>query len=559
MFSISLKIPHIIFPFFFLKYQRLFVENFEHGSWYKLFMKAILQVAHILSDNMKDELTYYFMLRNNQQSSVVAKEYIQQRFMSLIAKDMVKCLTNNGRWLSVSKSMEKFSKKLYRLLTNFCGKQNGMKSNDFDFVLTSMNVSFSGKEVCTNIPALVAVLLLCYYEDRQFLKANSLELARKDWETRKATGVVQVTEVTDGGNTIQLAGNTERDLGNKWFHVENSFRTLLLNLPKKEGKRGADLEPGQGWMPSGGTGDDPFKFGKSTRVDWSKQSILFFLSHWKEGDGVTFDQFLHVIASGGFISQEEEAQWTNDHPNINLDEKGRWNQIQKIDATGLRIVSTRKFWMKIEKNHPLWGAEKKGASKLPPETMEATLGLDWTTIMNNLWQIIDGKKVMQSIIENKSATTATDANLQVSAVLSGPMVSRGRAGIDQLKSLVQDLGMKYHHALLHQALYEIAPNNTNISYTLKEHFGNHGLDKKASWASYGPHAKKTVEKEIVEKTATLKTRLSTAAGELSKKLKTDYHPDDIVGKSSLVYSFFIRVSFNSYIIFQNFFPKYQQS
>ena len=53
----------------------------------------------------------------------VAKEYISQRFQSLMAASMVTCLKNHSRFLSVRASMEDYSPKVFGILTKYCEQE----------------------------------------------------------------------------------------------------------------------------------------------------------------------------------------------------------------------------------------------------------------------------------------------------------------------------------------------------------------------------------------------------------------------------------------------------
>ena len=119
--------------------------------------------------------------------SHLAKEQAQQRLLCPIAAAMVRCVRDNGRWLSVAKYLHQFSPTLYKLLVQKC--LNIAKDKFADFRIKCSDVKSDLDYVASNIPVVLAIIIYMYVEDRKFVLYNKKETeARAKWEAMKEAG-----------------------------------------------------------------------------------------------------------------------------------------------------------------------------------------------------------------------------------------------------------------------------------------------------------------------------------------------------------------------------------
>ena len=526
----------------------MFNGNLDSGMWCKVVNSCILYPSNHLSKLLTAELTFCIINRNpGMDTNMVAKEYISQRFQSLLAAKMVTCVKNHSRWLSVATSMKIYSPKMFEILTKYCKMVSNSEASKKleDFVIRDTEKTLSPTDVATNTAALLCILTALYVEDRPFHSATNKDQIAAKWKHLQEyePEYVYSTVLRDkhGGET-HLCGNDRTDKGANFINVVNTFRNHFLNLPKSSNPTGEGFMAGQCWSLGGGKQQDeyPFKFGKHSLLDWSEQSIQFFFADELGGiveDALDIDKFLHVIATGGFASAQEEAEWwTNNDDSLNPDKTEDWEEIKNTGSVGRRIVATRKFWIKVESTSKTLN---NMLMKKPKGKKEQNPQYDWKKAMTRLFSINGGSPNWDSFFDASSAEEeASDKRLHVSCVFTKTQLKNMTLSPNFLLAQAEDYHLKYHHLAIHQALHDLATNDTSFDYSILADCHNYYLQKKVHKDTFGDIMTTEVEKDFTERVAKYKALLKASYDHLVKEQGADDFVMNVEGESNALWSNF---------------------
>ena len=542
--------------------QKFFDASLGSGIWQKIFVQCIMHPASLFSEFFAKEARFVHIIRNQTQKfTSCATEYMEQRFYSPFAASMVRCLRDNGRFLSVSSYMKTFSPTLYDLLTKELRRTSVFNYKDF---MHNKEKELSVSEAAgSNIPPLLAVLFYLCVESRKFLLASDEAKCREiceQWEENQeddgALGPKSATEESDPmdlektdnsdreesdaeiveassfesrsekGEEKDLKGRDDDVDEGEWFSVVNPSRTLLFKLPVA--KKSAKVEPGTAWKK--GANEAEFKWGRSLQCDWGKITPLFYFPGMLVEDACPIDEFLHMITTGGFKNPSEEKRWFDTNPKFRFTDK---DDLTTLGSVGRQITSVREFWKKLEKVCPLFLTGTK-----------ITSGLDWGLIVERMWKILDGSLPAKNFpdlwdppednMKNKTKNKEATNDVKIAAAdgfFTKKELKTGVQGKEALKSIAHQLQLKAYRACLHLGAAD-AKQKDLFSYTLESNFNNDLLgDKKgATWRSEGELLSRMTTTTVKMTRMEFRDQIRKIATQKKKRQKSRFDPLNVGGK-----------------------------
>jgi hypothetical protein len=277
--------------------KKLFLNRMEEGTWNKTFELCILRPAFRLAFLLARDSQWYALWKiKGMTFNILAKSSINARFQYACCAPLVRCVKDNSRFMSVSKSVKKYSLTLYNVLTKWCNKSN----KKYDVIIKEAE---TGKNVpiVTNIPLLLSLVIALFIEDHRYV-------AMPVTQTTKKEDVLEITmdkNPKDYKNEMEKASDS-RDDHAKWIKVVNNCRAKLLGITMVTT---ADYVDGKTYKKESGKAN----FGLAILQEWEKNEISFFLPGMtdpKTGipETAKLDELLHMICSVGFFSQLEESK-----------------------------------------------------------------------------------------------------------------------------------------------------------------------------------------------------------------------------------------------------------
>ena len=493
-----------------------------------VFVHCILRPAHELSKFILEDICYIMLNRAPLVRTTIAVKNIQFRFMSILAKSLVRLLRDNGRFLSVSKYMKTVAPTVWNLLVNQClekppdYKGNKETGPPFNFILAEPFQGGNKRPIATNIPLVSGMFLYAYVEDRKHLmhaensqtaKAHYKEVMEEeqdggvdqleDGRLEKSMGLLD-EEKADAPEDQPICGDNKRDKG-KRFTLYSEVRKKLLTTPMSTGKRNPltrkEYWPGECFIASD---QDKHKFGRYMRLDWRKEEVTVRFPGCKKR--IPYDQALHAITTGGFATAEEEkaffaqlAQLPN--PDMDLFDDANEELLQSMGEVGLRIIAVKKYWKYLEDECGLLkvegGPKEEALPIILKHLYEINIGsFEWGVYLDE--PVIELEKV------RKSSQAVTEETV-VDGTFTNSIASKyKKAGLYYAQ---HSLALQFTRACFHKA-GALMPSNKCL-YT-ERNFSKKVWEKKEEkdWASEGPLLRRLSEEMTKQTVNRFRTLLS---------------------------------------------------
>ena len=486
----------------------------------------------------------------------MANEPMIMRCMAPIAASMVRCIRDNGRFISVASFLKDLSPSLFLLLTRHCGKQNA--KNEFsDFRFDKKGEGSIKGHVATNIPALVGILLSMYVQDRPFITVKDKEASLEKFgevenghEALEEDGDDEDVEVDNQADldpsdarirmkkfkaVLNFEKNSIRDnhvdFGN-WFHVTSDLRTFMLTMPMvKKNTPDGSLPPVGTAFKTDSTKKE-WKFGSSIAKDWGENEPMFFFPEMYKEEACTLDKFLHIICTGGFKDPEEEREWYSSHPPSDIEKLDEDDLEENHGTVGRQILGARVFWEKAE-------SDCRVLTKMPKSKSET----DFKVVMDRIWNIVGGTYNSWDNLhgdEDIEETDEKDESIPVRGLFNAKeMALVKKKGRPALLALAQQCELVKNRALMHLAAHDLDDDSASaVRYKLENHFNNrHCVPKQGSWNAEGPLLKPLTQRDVKDRLDQFKKHLRTTAKELEAEQQQNHEPDAHEGKHFVLVQF----------------------
>jgi hypothetical protein len=269
----------------------------------------------------------------------------------------------------------------------------------------------------------------------------------------------------------------------------------------------------------------------------------FVLNGMNKDEGLPLDKLIHAIASGGFVSPQEEMTFLQQHPNIDLTKPDHWKLAAETGRIGRCVHAVRNLWVKIEDDPLLI---------LKPSKNYDDENLAHKEVVGRLHQITAGSfkydKFYQSMDAEETSDNEEDQQnaIPISGIFLKEHIKKMEQGKPHLVALAKQLELVKNRVCLHLALDDIASASTShVSYAFSKHFNNKAIDKttKDSWKCEGPLLRITTEHAVHARREAFKTLLTSA---IEKESPTRKQPlIDVQSKSSKIRKFVFRIFFSN--------------
>lgn len=452
----------------------MFTDKLEDGIWKPVFAQCIFRPAAALAKYLYKEFVFQSELIGTMKPGAYATKDITFRFQCILMAELVACVRNNSRFLSVSTHMKTYCPKLFRLLYKQCSLPKSVQVTLTDFRVASKN----GNQVepATNIGPLMALLQFLYVEDRRYIyyyKTHGVGAAKKEVECHAVKQNYDYEIFKEWNNKEELDKGT-------WFTVVNPIRKKLLALREQTEKDETNSQVG-GKVKVSKTNTN---YGKRVDAPWDELRPKFFLEGMEVEDAMYLGQFLHCITTGGFVSAEEESKHFATHKTL-FD-----NQSQRPDdPIARRILSVINFWNKVDKNCTLFNSY---------ETTTKRKGLSDKILIDRVLKLHNsGFKFelhFSGIEDLKDPEVTKTARFPKKVIDESAKEKKGDHS--SLKSLAHTSALVLNRACLHLAAATLT--SPALKYDKKKHLCNDNQDKQRNFAE-GELIIRLAELEVQEK------------------------------------------------------------
>ena len=498
--------------------------------WQKLLVVSIYKPAFAFAfwftrENQFDLVAAHTSVQKN----ATAQQYMVQRYMHQVAAAMVRCVRDNGRWISVAKFLKPLCPNLYKILVHNPRLATKVNEKNFDFRLKRLNPKkTTAEDVATNIPVAAALILFMYLQDRKDFIFVTGEKEMREVGNDMEDIDHDVEEEKFDDPTKKTPTNIPRDVTydkGYFFSVKNALRTHLLTLQKA----GATPTQKPGFVWSVTSKDDGYKFGKCVNgFNWTETEPLFRLPgmlNW-----VPLDSLLHMVCSGGFRHMHEECEYFTDYPKINLLEAPK-EELYGQGNVGRQIYAVRKLWQNADSSLQAIKKMVKPKKNQPPYRDEAGINDRLQKLLNGTYSNAELKKILSSNEDDEEEEEDGGRSIKVDGLFSKGMMSK--KSVPAMEALAQQCELLKNRTLLHlAALSGNSEDNKLWKYDPNQDFNNEACTSKnkGNWNAEGPLLQKLTRDNVATQVECFKKLLQSMGKSLEDEQKTDYHPDDIKGK-----------------------------
>ena len=355
---------------------------------------------------MVNELVYTVFNRTPAAKSNLAVKPLAFRYQSILARSLVRLVRDNGHFLSVAKRMKHKAPTLYAMLVHTCLQEPDAVSSvdpSFGYKLGEFFLQGSKRKVATNIPVLLSIVTYLYVEERpHVLCATDATTAKEHFaqivqNAKHGERQTMELDMEDPPEPSETCGHDHVDDGKgNLLDLYCPLREYILTRPfkrskKKDRKLGGEYLPGEIYIASD---SKDYKFGKTVNRDWTQDvvSVGFYKCR-----PVPFEHALHAIATGGFITPQEQKAFHDKHGEVDFDDPATEQFLRGEGETGRRILAVNHLWVHIEKESNFFKDDGLEADEAHPcflgSCYEITQGFyDWEVNMDDPGLNLNKKK-----------------------------------------------------------------------------------------------------------------------------------------------------------------------
>lgn len=329
--------------------------SLDQGTWKHVFAACVWKPAIALADMFTADVIWCALWKHKgtiKMKNVLNQKALIHRFQCAIQADLMKCLNENSRFISVALSMKEFSQTLFEVLVEICGSKHEL---NIESIFQGFLVHF--KEKSTNLPAtnigpIIAILQYCYIVDHPYLKKGIVGQPDKIPGTLKE--LMPETNAEEYEKQMKDQESFMVDGGNNYFNVVNPLKEAVMQIKFKDKKP----EPGKEFNLTSSN------YGTVINNEWKNNQPRFFWPEMQPEDAVSLAEFAHMIATGGFKSRQDEE---NNYKKYQVYLDPKFKDPKFLDEVSRRVVGTKNFWKKIEEselfNPEIEKKERKGIQK----------------------------------------------------------------------------------------------------------------------------------------------------------------------------------------------------